>query len=457
MVCQGTTRLLLTKIPFFREIILMSFYCDHCHFKNTEVQPAGAIQERGSKYTFKASQPDDLERQVVKSDTSVFRIEDLDIEIPPGRGRLTNVEGIISDVLKDLEAGQQERKKLEPEIFDKIAEVVQSLIKLINSARFTISLDDPAGNSWIEPNVSVSEPKDKYSHTQYSRTHEQNVALGLGVSDEGGANEAADASREPEGSELEDVNIIEGQVYDLPVECPGCTKPAHYMIQMIDIPYFKQVYLMTTKCELCGYHVSDCKTGGEVPTKGKRTWLHVKGPDDLRRDILKSESCMLQIKGCDVEVVPGTMAGRFTTVEGLLTQIRDDLLGNIYGTGIEEKSDSMPTPLRKRWREVHTRLEKAIKGEMEFTILMQDPLAGSYCQTFGEPGEDKQVREEDYERTAEEEEELGLADMKTHLNEHGEYVKEPAGKENKSLAKGSDGPVDTEVPAQTEDSDSSEL
>ena len=27
---QGTTRLLLTKIPFFREVILMSFSCPHC-------------------------------------------------------------------------------------------------------------------------------------------------------------------------------------------------------------------------------------------------------------------------------------------------------------------------------------------------------------------------------------------------------------------------------------------
>jgi hypothetical protein len=27
---QGTTRLLLTKIPFFREVIIMSFSCPHC-------------------------------------------------------------------------------------------------------------------------------------------------------------------------------------------------------------------------------------------------------------------------------------------------------------------------------------------------------------------------------------------------------------------------------------------
>ena len=408
----------------------MSFYCDHCHFKNTEIQPAGEIQEQGSKYTFKSSKQDDLERQVVKSDTSKCRIEDLDIEIPPGSGRLTNVEGIVSGVLKDLEAGQKERKKSDPEMYEKIADVVQSLVRLINSAKFTITLDDPAGNSWIEPNLSVAESKDTYTHTQYPRTHEQNAALGLGEAQENGPSGAAvvpDESEEVSG--LEDLNLLEGQALDLPVECPGCTKPAHYLIQMINIPRFKQVYIMTTKCELCGYHDSECKTGGEVPAKGKRTWLYVKGPADLGRDILKSMTCMLQIKECELEVVPGTMGGRFTTVEGLLMQMRDDLVGNIYGAGGQEKSDSMQAPQATRWREVYAQLDKAIKGEMEFTVLMQDPLAGSYCQTFGEPGEDEQVKEEEYERTAEEEEELGLADMKTHLNEEGVYVKEPVEKE----------------------------
>jgi hypothetical protein len=41
---QGTTRLLLTQIPHFREIVLISFECPHCGYRNNEVQPAGIIQ-----------------------------------------------------------------------------------------------------------------------------------------------------------------------------------------------------------------------------------------------------------------------------------------------------------------------------------------------------------------------------------------------------------------------------
>lgn len=51
MNCQenGMTKLLLTLVPYFREVILMSFECDHCGFKNSEVQFGGKVQEQGTK------------------------------------------------------------------------------------------------------------------------------------------------------------------------------------------------------------------------------------------------------------------------------------------------------------------------------------------------------------------------------------------------------------------------
>jgi zinc finger protein len=36
--------MLLTSIPYFREVIIMSFRCDHCGNSNTEIQSAGEIQ-----------------------------------------------------------------------------------------------------------------------------------------------------------------------------------------------------------------------------------------------------------------------------------------------------------------------------------------------------------------------------------------------------------------------------
>lgn len=45
MACggDGTTRMLTTKIPFFREVILSSFECDDCHWRNNEVNYSSSI------------------------------------------------------------------------------------------------------------------------------------------------------------------------------------------------------------------------------------------------------------------------------------------------------------------------------------------------------------------------------------------------------------------------------
>jgi zinc finger protein len=435
---QGTTRLLLTRIPYFREVILMSFYCDHCHFKNTEIQSAGEIQPLGAKYVLRMDDPADMERQIVKSDSAIFRVVDLELEIPPGRGRLTNVEGILSEVLNDLELDQPRRKREETELYEKIDGIVQRLIKMINGGAFpySISIDDCAGNSWIEP--SPLDRDGKYQRIDYRRTPEQNESLGLGSGEEGAelaenqhflSNEVAETGDELDTS-MDGVDILSGKMYSLPCECPGCSKPATVNMQMVNVPYFKQVIITAVSCSACGYRTNEVKTGGEIPDKGQKIWLKVEGPADLGRDILKSETCCLKIPECSVEVQPGTMGGRFTTVEGLLTQIRDDLRGSIFDIGGDKSGDSMPNNQKQSWETFFSKLDQAIKAEIKYTMLLEDPLSNSYVQSFTAPEPDPQITTEEYERTTEEEEDLGLSDMRTHLNAQGEYVKEPETAEN---------------------------
>ena len=440
MASQGVTRMLLTKIPYFREIILMSFSCDHCGFSNNEVQAAGEIQNRGAKYVLRMDQLPDMERQMVKSDSAVFRIVELDLEVPAGRGRLTNMEGILADILRDLEKPQKTRKQEDPELYGKIETIVQSLTKMMMGGRFpyTISLDDPAGNSWIEP--SPLDNDGKYTRTEYARSPEQNTALGLG-----GNEQAADAQvemaqaendslgaignlfeKEVDGGVMKGVNIIDGQLYTLPIQCPGCANFAEMNLTMVNIPYFKQVIVSALVCAHCGYRTNDVKTGGEFPEKGQCIWLDVESPVDLRRDILKSETCCLKIPACSVEVQPGTMGGRFTTVEGLLTQIRDDLHGSVFDVDdvVGAGGDSMASESKSAWNSFFAKIDSAIRGDMKYTILMEDPLANSYVQSLTAPEPDRQIMIKEYERTAQEEEELGLSDMRTQCNADGEYIKE---------------------------------
>jgi zinc finger protein len=48
---RGITKLLLTKVPHFKELVLMAFECPSCGFKNNEIQPAAAFGEKGVHQT----------------------------------------------------------------------------------------------------------------------------------------------------------------------------------------------------------------------------------------------------------------------------------------------------------------------------------------------------------------------------------------------------------------------
>jgi len=250
--------------------------------------------------------------------------------------------------------------------------------------------------------------------------------LGLGGGEEE-AEEVSVTAGQPTAASFEDDDIIPNEVYSFPATCPGCTRHCVTHMKMVDIPHFKQVVIMSTVCDQCGYRSNEVKTGGEVPEKGKKIKLKVEGVADLGRDILKSESCALECPELNLSVNPGTLGGRFTTVEGLLTQVRDDLHQQIFDVGDEVGAggDSLPSEAKKNWKSFFDGIGEAIKGERKFTVVLRDPLASSYVQNLCSPDDDPQIETEEYERTAEEEEDLGLSDMKTegYVDEVGDEKK----------------------------------
>ncbi|TDZ37891.1 Zinc finger protein ZPR1 [Colletotrichum spinosum] len=409
---NGTTRLLLTSIPYFREIILMSFSCEECGFANSEVQPAGSIQPKGTYYELRLTAMDDFARQVVKSDSATVKFIELDLEVPAGKGQLTNVEGLLSTIINDLEFGQEARKEQMPEVYPRIAEIIEKGRAMLDGKAFPfrVTVDDPAGNSFITPDLK--DGVGKWEKHEYLRTAEQNEALGISAEQA----DAAAASANP--GLTADGDIIPNEVYSFPASCPGCMHPCTTHMKMVDIPHFKQVVLMSTVCDDCGYRSNDVKTGGEIPDKGEKIIIKIKqGAVDLARDILKSETCALECPELNLAVNPGTLGGRFTTIEGLLTQVRNDLRSQIFevdanGNG-GNGGDSLDPEDKNRWNAFFGGLDEAINGDREFTIVLTDPLASSFVQSLVDPpATDPQITREYYERTDEEEEELGLRDMK---------------------------------------------
>jgi zinc finger protein len=417
---EGLTRMLLTKIPYFSEVIIMSFECPHCGFKNSELQPAGDIQLKGSKYVLKIENKEDFNRQVVKQETATCKFIELDIEIPPKRGQLTNVEGLLTEMIDDLKADQPARLESSKEIYDKIEEFIKKVQSYLNAEEgtlpLTLELDDPAGNSWIE--FIPNEPAHKWSHVEYVRTDEQNVQIGLITQDQlieirqKQAAELSNKTRNPTStgfmSDETDIENFENEVQTFAATCPTCYAPCETHMKVVNIPHFKDVIIMSTVCDQCGYKSNEVKTGGAIPEKGRRISLKVDDPEDLTRDILKSETCGLTIPELHLDLTPGTLGGRFTTIEGLLRQVYDELHSKVF----TQTSDSMEKSAKDEWTSFFDRLQDAIDGKIKFTVNMEDPLAGSYIQNVYAPDDDPNMTIEDYERTFDQNESLGLNDIK---------------------------------------------
>ncbi|KAL6636876.1 hypothetical protein ACP70R_024448 [Stipagrostis hirtigluma subsp. patula] len=442
---NGTTRLLLTLIPHFREVILMAFECPHCGERNNEIQFAGQLQPKGCCYRLEvpSGQSEILNRQVVKSDSATIKIPELDFEIPPEaqRGTLSTVEGIIMRAVDELQALQDERKKVDPQ---KAEAIDQFLLKLRSlgsgEAAFTFILDDPAGNSFIEnPHAPSSDPL--LSVKFYERTREQQAALGFLAEPqtEQSAEAVVPASAvqsgsgglqgEPHGS----VGAVAGrraiaqgnpdevaaalcrysapeEVDTLPSTCGACGTECVTRFFATKIPYFREVIVMATTCDMCGYRNSELKPGGEIPAKGKRITLHVQNAKDLTRDVIKSDSASVKVPELELELASGTLGGMVTTVEGLIVKICE-ALERIHGFQL---GDSTLEWKKKKWEDFKERLSKLLSLQEPWTLIIDDGLAASFVAPAADSLEDdSQLIIEEYQRSWEQNEELGLNDMDT--------------------------------------------
>lgn len=140
------------------EIIVSSFECEECGFKNNEVQFGGKLGDFGVKYNLKVVNPLHLNRNVVKSEYATIKVPELDLEIPPitQKGTINTVEGFLMKTIEGLSEKQEERKMIDPEMAQKIDEYIGRIQEYIDGKKypFTFILEDPSGNSFIQnPNA----------------------------------------------------------------------------------------------------------------------------------------------------------------------------------------------------------------------------------------------------------------------------------------------------------------
>ncbi|XP_028838627.1 zinc finger protein ZPR1 [Denticeps clupeoides] len=399
---NGTTRLLLTKIPFFKELIVSSFTCAHCSWSNTEVQAAGRIQDRGVCYTLKVTSKQDLNREVVKSDSASARIPELDFEIPAftQKGSLSTLEGLIDRAVSGLEQDQAVRKATDPEVAEKIDEFVGKLKKLKDvECEFTLVIDDPSGNSFVENPLAPQQDQD-LCVSFYTRTPQQNAQLGIQD------NEAGQEEEDTTGSDLE---TMRNEVLMFNTNCPECNAPASTNMKLVQIPHFKEVIIMATNCDSCGHRTNEVKSGGATEELGTRISLHLTDPSDMSRDLLKSETCCVLIPELEFELGMAALGGKFTTVEGLLKDIKDLVVSkNPFICG-----DSASSDRTQKLEAFGEKIDQVISGATPVHLILDDPAGNSYVQNIYAPDADPEMKVEKYTRTFEQNEDLGLNDMKT--------------------------------------------
>lgn len=165
---------------------------------------------------------------------------------------MTTIEGLLRDIVVDLSTDQPLRRVTDPDTYEKLEALLTKLRESIGDSieeegedkekkpeaevrPFTIQLDDPAGNSFIEFVDSMADPK--WSMRQYNRTHDQNVLLGIAAA-ETQPDEGITAITEEVEDEDEPGRPGE-EIFAFPGICSSCSSPLNTYMKKVIIPYFK--------------------------------------------------------------------------------------------------------------------------------------------------------------------------------------------------------------------------
>ena len=100
----------------------------------------------------------------------------------------------------------------------------------------------------------------------YTKSKEQDHSLGLYTKEL--------KAEEPVLNKIEEEDIVDEEklkeeVLSFPTNCPECNAPAETKMKVTSIPYFKEVVIMVTVCDVCGTKTNEVKAGGGIDLIGK--------------------------------------------------------------------------------------------------------------------------------------------------------------------------------------------
>lgn len=153
------------------------------------------------------------------------------------------------------------------------------------------------------------------------------------------------------------------------IVCPSCNV-AHLRVRSIlySIPYFNELAMFSMECPSCNFTHNDVFSAEQ--RKPARFTLHVDDIALLRSRVVRSGSGTLRLPEFGIDVEPGPAAESFiTNVEGVLQRVMSVVETAI---GFADKQEE-----KSRGAEILADMNRAIEGEFQFTLIIEDPAGVS--------------------------------------------------------------------------------
>jgi zinc finger protein len=136
------------EVPYFGKVVLFSMNCSSCNYHKADVE--ALEKNEPSKYTFEISSEEDMKVRVVKSSEAAIKIPHI-TTITPGpasNGYVTNIEGILNRVKKQIEVARDTAEDNDDR--KKAKNLLKKLINIMWGRQSQkIIIEDPSGNSAI--------------------------------------------------------------------------------------------------------------------------------------------------------------------------------------------------------------------------------------------------------------------------------------------------------------------
>lgn len=151
--------------------------------------------------------------------------------------------------------------------------------------------------------------------------------------------------------------------------CPACRSPG-LEIRTIekDLPHFGETVETVALCGACGFRHVDCLVVEE--SEPVRYTFPFQSEEDLHARVVRSNTATVRVPELGLAAEPGTQADAFVSnVEGLLLRLREAF--QWAGSVADDASDEAVAEERL------DEIDAALEGDLEITIVIEDPRGNS--------------------------------------------------------------------------------